>query len=180
AAASPESQFLVFIDADCSIKDPDHFFTVCLDHFARDPKLNALCVARRVLPELETAADRVIFDLYNDYFWFMNNVIHFNMSAGEMQMVRRSAFISVGGYNSSLVASEDVDLFQRLGKTGKVRYEKGLVIYHTGRRGHAIGWPKLLSQWFLNSIWMMVLGRAFTKEWEPIRTADKTSANRHP
>jgi glycosyltransferase involved in cell wall biosynthesis len=173
AAADSSSEFVAFMDADCTILEPDRFFSQILKHFERDPGLVSVCTARRVFPEVETMSDRIIFDLFNDYFWFMNNVLHFNMSAGEFQMIRKSAFDGIGGYNGALVASEDVDLFMRLGKIGKVRYEKGLVIYHTGRRGHAIGWPKLLSQWFLNSIWMMAFGRAYTKEWSPIRTHDK-------
>ena len=84
-------------------------------------------------------------------------------------MIRKDAFDRLGGYNGRLAASEDIELFSRLAKAGHVRYEKGLVIYHTGRRAHKIGWLRLLSLWFLNSVFMVVKGRAFVKEWEPIR-----------
>jgi len=168
-AHAAHGEFLVFIDADCTIKEPDHFFDKILKHFERDPGLVAVNVAIRVLPEMETTGDWIVFNLFNDYLWFVNNVLHIGMSAGEFQMIRKVVFDKVGGYNGSLVASEDVDLFNRLSKVGRVRYEKGLVIYHTGRRAHKIGWPHLLSLWILNSLSMMFKGRAFVKEWKPIR-----------
>lgn len=168
-AAKAGGEFVAFMDADCTILDPEAFFGKILRHFSADPGLVALNVAIRVLPEFETFADRIVFDCFNDYIWFVNNVLHIGISAGEFQMIRKSAFDKLGGYDDSLVASEDVDLFQRLSKLGKVRYEKKLTIYHTGRRGHAIGWPKLLSQWLLNSIWMIFSGKAYVSEWKPIR-----------
>lgn len=168
-AKAGKGEFLVFMDADCTIKDPDPFFDKILKHFGRDPKLVAVNVAIRVLPEFETPADWVVFNLFNDYLWFVNDILHIGMSAGEFQMIRKEVFDRLGGYDPKLVASEDVDLFSRLSKVGCVRYEKGLVIYHTGRRAHKIGWPKLLSLWFLNTVSMMFRRRAFVKEWKPIR-----------
>ena len=168
-ARASHGEFLVFLDADCTIPDPDRFFAKILDHFERDPKLVAVNVAIRVLPEHETFADWAIYNLFNDYLWFVNNVLHFGMAAGEFQMMRRSAFDTIGGYNAKLVASEDIELFQKLSRIGNVRYEKGLVIYHTGRRAHKVGWPKLLSLWIANSISMWFKGRAYVDEWEPIR-----------
>jgi len=161
--------FLVFMDADCSIPGMDIFFAKIQKHFERDSKLVAVNVAVRVLPGAETFWDWVIYNLFNDYLWFVNNVLHIGMAAGEFQMVRKVVFDRIGGYNEKLVASEDIDLFSRLERVGKVRYEKGLKVYHTGRRAHKIGWPKLLSQWVLNTVWMKATGRAWAGEWKPIR-----------
>jgi len=168
-AKAAKGDFLAYIDADCTIMEPDIFFKKILDHFGSDPDLVAVNVAIRVLPGYETWGDWLVFNLFNDYLWFMNNVVGFAMSAGEFQMMRRTAFDKVNGYDPKLVASEDMDLFARLSKIGKVRYEKGLTIYHTGRRAHKIGWPKLLSLWIGNSISMMVRRKAIVKVWEPIR-----------
>ena len=162
-------EFLAFIDADCTILNPDAFFNQIIKHFERDPKLVAVNVAIRVLPEYENWADWLIYNLFNDYLWLVNNVLKFGMSAGEFQMMRKDVFEKIGGYNEKLVASEDIDLFGRLSKVGHVRYEKGLTIYHTGRRAHKIGWPKLLTQWIVNSLSMWIRGRAHSKEWKPIR-----------
>lgn len=168
-AKAASGEFLVFLDADCSIPGPDFFFDKILRHFERDPKLVAVNVAIRVLPGAETFWDWVIYNLFNDYLWFVNDVLHIGMGAGEFQMVRREVFVKMGGYNPTLTAAEDIDLFSRLSRVGRVRYEKGLKVYHTGRRVHKVGWPKLLWQWNMNTIYMKLFGRAYTGEWKPIR-----------
>ena len=168
-AKAAVGDFVVFTDADCSIPGMDIFFGKILKHFERDPKLVAVNVAIRVLPGAETFFDWAIYNLFNDYLWFVNNVLHIGLAAGEFQMVRRTTFDHIGGYNEKLVASEDVDLFSRLTRVGHVRYEKGLKVYHTGRRAHKIGWPRLLWQWNINTIYMKLTGRAWSGEWKPIR-----------
>ncbi len=168
-ARAATGEFLVFLDADCSIPNGAEFFSKILSRFDRNPKLVAVNVAIRVLPENETWADWAVMNLFNDYLWFVNEVLRLGMGAGEFQMVRKSAFDKIGGYNQKLVASEDIELFARLAKVGHVHYEKGLKVYHTGRRAHKIGWPKLLSLWMLNSLSMMLRGKAFVGEWKVIR-----------
>jgi glycosyltransferase involved in cell wall biosynthesis len=160
--------FLVYIDSDCYLPDINIFFNTALEHF-KDENVVALTVAIKVLPEFETFADKVVFSSLNQYFRLVNNVFGVGISAGEFQMIRRSAFDKVGGYNPNLIASEDVDLFYRLGKIGKIVFDPHLTIMHTGRRAHKIGWPKLLSQWIANTISMSVFGRAHSKEWKVIR-----------
>jgi glycosyltransferase involved in cell wall biosynthesis len=162
-------EFVVFIDADCTIHEQDKFFDKILGLFEHDPKLVAVNVAIRVLPENETLADWVVTNLFNDYLWFVNEVLRIGMGAGEFQMVRKSVFDRIAGYNEKLVASEDIELFARLSKEGHVHYQKGLKVLHTGRRAHKIGWPKLLSLWILNSLSMQFRGKAFVGEWKVIR-----------
>jgi glycosyltransferase involved in cell wall biosynthesis len=168
-ARSADCKYVIFIDADCQIMEPDRFFTKMIADFDQDPKLVAANVAIRVLPEFETLPDKLIFSSMNEYMWFVNNVLHLAVSAGEFQMFRNETFKAIGGYDPKLVAAEDVDIFQRMSKIGKVRFEKGLTIYHTGRRAHKIGWPKLLSLWIINPVWMMIRGKALSSEWKPIR-----------
>jgi glycosyltransferase involved in cell wall biosynthesis len=164
-AKAASGEFLAFMDADCSIPGPEFFFAKILKHFERDPKLVAVNVAIRILPGAETFADWVIYNLFNDYLWFVNDVLHIGMAAGEFQMVRKEVFDRIGGYNESLAAAEDVELFNRLSRIGRVRYEKGLKIYHTGRRVHKVGWPRLLWQWNMNTISVALTGRACSKSW---------------
>jgi glycosyltransferase involved in cell wall biosynthesis len=169
AAMSKESDFAVFIDADCTIFEPDQFFTRILERFNSDHDLVAMNTAIRVLPEFETTSDMIIFSVFNQYLRLVNNVFGFGISAGEFQMIRKESFDKIGGYDTSLVAAEDVDIFRRLTRMGKVRFENCVTIYHTGRRAHKIGWPKLLTLWILNPLWMMIRGKAYSREWKPIR-----------
>ncbi|MDR3558082.1 MAG: glycosyltransferase [Candidatus Pacebacteria bacterium] len=168
-AALAVGEFLVFMDADCSIMDPDRFFKTALEDF-NDPKLVALTGWLRVLPEYETWADYIVFNIQNIQSLFVNKILHFGVSpGGEFQMIRASKFRQIGGYNGHLVAGEDVELFYRLSKIGRTRLDRNLKVFHTGRRAHTIGWPKLLSLWFLNSVWVITTGKAYTEEWKVIR-----------
>jgi GT2 family glycosyltransferase len=100
----------------------------------------------------------------------MNEVLGKGLApGGEFQMVRAETFRKLGGFNEKLVASEDIEFFRRLSALGKVKLDRQMVVMHTGRRAHKIGWPKLLTLWFLNTMWMTFLGRAFVGEWKPIR-----------
>jgi len=84
-------------------------------------------------------------------------------------MVRANAFRRVGGYNERLAAAEDHDLFRRLRKIGRTRFEKTLTVFHTGRRAHAVGWPKLLLTWAINGLSVLIFKRSASKEWEEVR-----------
>lgn len=162
-------EFLVFMDADCTIENPDQFFTHALAEFD-NPKLIALTAWLKVLPDKETITDKIVFDLQNIFCIIMNDVFRMGFSSGgEFQMMRRETFTKLGGYNEKLIASEDIELFGRLSKLGKVKLDPKLVVMHSGRRAHKIGWPKLLSLWFLNTVWMTFRGRSFVSEWKPIR-----------
>jgi glycosyltransferase involved in cell wall biosynthesis len=168
-AAAATGEFLVFFDADCTIPDFDVFFTRAIKNF-QDPRVVALTAWLTVDPKEETFGDKVVFNIQNGIVYIINNILHGGTApGGEFQMIRREAFMKIGGFRGQLVASEDIDMFSRLAKVGRVRIDPGLHVYHSGRRGHVEGWPKLLSLWFLNTVWMMTTGRAFVKEWKPIR-----------
>ena len=169
-AALATGEFLVFMDADCSLLDPDSFFRLALKNFDDYKKLVALTGWLRVLPQFETLPDKIVFVSQNIWMMFLNNALHYGLSpGGEFQMMRADVFSKIGGFNERLVAAEDIELFGRLGKEGRIRLDPRLKVFHTGRRAHKIGWPRLLSQWFLNTVWMMVFKRAYVKEWKVIR-----------
>jgi glycosyltransferase involved in cell wall biosynthesis len=168
-ARAAKGDFLVFLDADVRVPEPDIFFAKAMAYFGGDAKLVALTAHLKVLPEMETFPDRVIFFLLNQFHVLMNNILHNGRASGEFQMIRASAFAKVGGYREDLAAGEDYDLFERLSKVGRTRIEKDLRVFHTGRRAHKIGWPKLLSTWLVNNVWLFMFKRVASKEWKPVR-----------
>ena len=168
-AAIAKGDMLVFIDADITIPDPTTFFTKALTYFEKDERLVAITVRVKVLPEFATFLDRLIFGTLFYVFAFQNNITGNGAAAGEFQMIRKSAFEKVRGYNELLVAAEDMDMLSRLTKLGRVRSVGDLTVYHTGRRAHKIGWPKLLSQWAGNTYSMWFHGRAKSEVWEEVR-----------
>ena len=160
---------LVFMDADVIIENPDKFFKQAIEEFNKNKELVALTVSVKVMKEAETWGDKIFFSILNISHRFNNNLLNNGMAPGEFQMIRKNAFEKTGGYNEALVASEDYDMFFRLSRIGKTKMVKNLTILHTGRRAHKIGWSKLLSQWMLNAIWVVLFKKAYSKEWEIIR-----------
>jgi glycosyltransferase involved in cell wall biosynthesis len=162
-------EFLVFLDADCVIPEPDRFFARAVERFARDPELVALTACLRVFREQETLGDRLVFGIANLGLRVANNVFRRGHSFGDFQMIRREAFTRVGGYRADLVTIEDADLFRRLSRIGRTMIDPGLTVLHTGRRGHQVGWPRLIAMWLVNSVYVALFDRAFSKEWKPVR-----------
>lgn len=159
---------LLFLDADCTIPSPETFFPKMLAHF-ENQNIVALTVPYKVPPQVATRGDRIMESIVSTLFRISNNVFHNGRASGEFQMMRKSAFIKVGGYNEKLVVGEDIDMFSRLSKIGRTYFDASVFIYHTGRRAHTIGWPRLLVLWLLNGFSVAIRGKSYSKEWKPIR-----------
>ena len=168
-AKAAGGEYLVFMDADSRINDPDMFFTEAIRQFDNDPRLVALTARLKVYPELETKADRIIWSILAFNLRVMNNVLHKGESTGEFQMIRRNIFESLHGFREDLVTREDADMFLRLSKVGRTFWDGSLTVFHSGRRAHKIGWPKLLKTWVLNSIWVVLFNKAHAEEWTVVR-----------
>ncbi len=169
-AAIAQGDFLVFLDADCTISEPNQFFEKALSHFEKNEKLIGLNGYIKVLPEKETFWDKIIWGFMNNYTRISNNIFHQGDSAGgEFQMIRKNAFEKIRGYQEDLITREDRDLFWRLAKIGQTMTDPGLVIFHTGRRAHIVGWPHMIGLFFVNSAYFRLRGRFLSKEWKVIR-----------
>ena len=168
-AAEAKGEFLVFLDADVVIPDIDRFFEAAEERFRADDRLVALTGQYKVVPEQRTLADVIFFRMLGLQFLLSNNVFRFGAAGGEFQMIAGDAFRTVGGFNEKLAAAEDMDLFQRLSNIGRTRFERSLTVYHTGRRAHTVGWPKLAWEWFTNSMSVWMFKKSASKEWKEIR-----------
>jgi glycosyltransferase involved in cell wall biosynthesis len=169
AKAATAGSFYVFLDADCMIPDAPTFFSRAVANFAEDPQLVGLTACLRVLPQEETLGDRIVYGTANFGLWVANNLLRRGHSFGEFQMIRQDAFERLGGFREDLVTIEDADMFFRLSRIGRTRIDPELCVYHTGRRGHQVGWPPLIFMWLVNSAFVNICDRAFTKEWKAIR-----------
>jgi glycosyltransferase involved in cell wall biosynthesis len=168
-AAAASGDFLVFMDADSRIDDPDAFFADALKQFEDHPEVVALTANVRVYPEDETFMDRIVFGLLSFSVRILNNVLHRGESVGEFQMMRKATFDSLGGFRTDLVTREDTDMFLRLSRVGRTMLDPNLQVYHSGRRAHRIGWPRLLWAWAVNTFWVALFNTAHAKEWKVIR-----------
>lgn len=174
-ARSAKGDVLLFTDSSCIIRDPDAVLARAIDRFAADPKLVALTGKLGVLPELETFGDRIVYLGFNMVHFLKNNVLMMGEAPGKFQIIRRSAFDAVGGFREDLVTREDGNLFHRLAKIGKTRWDPSMAVLHSGRRAHEVGWAKLLWVWTIEAFWVAAFGKSKTKEWVAIHSTMRVS-----
>jgi glycosyltransferase involved in cell wall biosynthesis len=160
-------EYIIFMDADVVIPNIDDFIKRAERYFDKDPKLVAVTAECVVLKDLANIFDKIIFKIVAYYFSFLN-VIRFGAAGGEFQMIKKEAFLQVNGFDPILSVSEDMDLFWRLAKIGRTKLPLELKVYHTGRRAHKIGWPRLLWQWVSNTISVFFFKKS-DDEWKEIR-----------
>ena len=168
-AALAKGDFIVFLDADVIVPHIDDFFAIASEEFRSRPKLVGLTTRYRVFRDVSTVFDRYVFFTLGLQFALQNNILHIGGAGGEFQMVRAGAFRDVGGFDKRLAASEDMDLFRRLSGIGDTRFVNELTVWHTGRRAHAVGWPRLPWSWFCNSLAVFAFRRSVSREWVAIR-----------
>jgi glycosyltransferase involved in cell wall biosynthesis len=164
-----QGEFLVFMDATTFLKNPDEFFKKAFVIFDKDQDLVAITGQLKVLPELETYGDKIMHFIFNLTIMLKNNYLGMTEASGKFEMIRRSAFEKVSGFNGDLITREDADMFGRLAQIGKTRYVSSLVVLYTGRRQHILGWPRLLYIWMINTLWVTLFGHAKSKVWTVVR-----------
>ncbi len=168
-AAIAHGDYVIFLDADVMIPEPSDFFPSLVEIFNKDARLVACTTALKVLPTLETLTDKIILTIMNWSYFILNNIFQIGAASGEVQCIRSEAFRQIGGFNEAIVVAEDQDMFQRLRRVGKTRFEPSLIAYHTGRRMHIVGWYSLFYQYSINHVSVLVRGRSVSKEWKQIR-----------
>ncbi len=168
-AEAASYEYIVFFDADCTILNPDEFFHTALDYFDTHPNVVGISARVKVLPEHETIFDKIIFSAVNMTYAFFNNFVGIGAASGEFMMIRRDIFKEIGGFKSHLTAAEDLNLFYTVSTVGETHLLWSLVVLHTGRRAHEVGWPKLLWQWFINTVSLIFRHKAASKEWTVVR-----------
>ncbi len=162
-------EFIAFVDSSVRIPDINAFFAHAIARFDAEPELVCLVGPQNVLPEIETVADQAFLGLQNLVIRIQNNVIGNGMGTGKFIFVRRRSFEEIHGFREDLVAGEDLNLVFRLSRIGKTRYDGALGIRYPGRREHGLGWPYLLWIWVINVVWILLFGKAWNKEWRPVR-----------
>lgn len=162
-----DGELLFLFNADTKIVDIYKFFEVTTKAFNDASVLAATCPVK-VFPEEEKLSDRLFHGCYNCYVRLLN-FIGMGMGRGECHLIRESIFLESGGYNESLTAGEDYDLFKRIKKYGKIKFFNQLLVYESPRRYRKYGYRKVFWEWTKNSFSVFFRNRSISKEWEAVR-----------
>lgn len=163
-----DGKTLVFINADTVPKDIDDFLKYILNWSKNSDNESALACYVYAFPDEIILKDKIFYKLHNSYVNLLNK-IGLGMGRGECQVIRKNVFNKVKGYNDSIVAGEDFDLYRRISKIGKIKFAKDLVVYESPRRFRKYGYFKTVSYWMLNSISVVFFNKSVSKEWEAVR-----------
>ena len=167
-ASIASGEFFVFMDCGCFLINPDDFFKQALENF-ENKKILGVSGNVEVMREIRTFGDRVISAIINTGYRLLNNVFHCGSSWGKFIMVRKESFEAIHGFRNDLAAGEDINFFFRLSRIGRTHFDNRLVIFHPNRRAHQIGWIRLLPIWTRNTLYLIFLGKSYSKDWKPIR-----------
>lgn len=131
-AASTEADIIVQADAD-SIA-PLNWLSSIARHFEKNKDLVALSGAiRYIRAPIWVYINNILHILVN---WLYFKLFHspFVIRAANFHF-RRSAFVSVGGYNTAIPTyGDEHDFFVRINKLGIVGYNPGLIVHTSARR----------------------------------------------
>lgn len=169
-AAVATGDVLMFLNGDTVPAHPDTFFRT-LHAWATKPEDEreiALACPVHIPPAERIAADTAFHVFYNAYVRLLN-LCGIGMGRGECQIVQAQAFRACGGYNPTIAAGEDFDLFRRLARTGAIRSYSDMLVYESPRRFRKYGYSRVLWNWTLNALSVMVRKKAVSEEWEAVR-----------
>lgn len=170
-AVNANTNILVFLNGDSIPVNCDIFFRTVNDFAQKNGKYGrygALACKVSSFPEEELLKDRVFYAIHNNYVAFLN-LIGLGMGRGECQIIRKEVFDAVGGFNDKIVAGEDFDLFRRITKISKIKYDPKISVHESPRRFRKYGYIRTIAFWLINSLSVWWFGKSFSDEWEAIR-----------
>lgn len=167
-AALSSGEILVFLNADTKIPNIVQFFALILARMKSDLSLQALAVKVQVMPEERIFSDKLFHGYFNQYIRFVN-FFGIGIGRGECQIVRRTVFNTIQGYDKNLPAGEDFDLYKRIKSIGKIKYDGNLLVYESPRRYRKYGYVKVYSEWIRNGFSVLFRKKASSKVWEEVR-----------
>ena len=109
AELAPDLAYVQFIDGDCELEQG--WLETAREFLDRHPKVAAVCGRRR-----ERHPERSIYNRFCDDEW--NTPVGLADACGGDVLMRREAFVALGGYDVGLIAGEEPELCSRLRASG--------------------------------------------------------------
>ncbi len=166
-AKHASGRYIYFFNADTRIENAPVFFEITL-RALQEPGVAALTMKFGVFPEEKKFSDSVFHTLYNSYVFALNS-FGLGMGRGECHVVKSDVFEKVNGYNESLAAGEDFDLYRRIKKYGRIKFARDLKVYESPRRYRKYGYAKVFLEWSKNAISVVLRNRSVSDTWDQVR-----------
>ncbi|MCX7736145.1 MAG: glycosyltransferase [Candidatus Kapabacteria bacterium] len=170
-ASASRGDLLVFINADTVPENPELFFNFIsqlIDGKNKFSKFDALATRVYVAKDERLFKD-LIFYFFHNFYVRLLNMIGLGMGRGECQIIKRTVFEKVGGYNPKIIAGEDFDLYKRISSVGSIGFVNELVVLESPRRFRKYGYLRIIFSWVVNSLSVIFYGKSVSDEWEPVR-----------
>jgi len=165
------AEFVAVIDADTML--PEGWLDVVENIFTKKPELVAVS-GPYIYYDLPFWQRMLVGGFYCLSF-IVYLLVRFVFKAGSMVqggnlVMRRSAWIKAGGYDTSIeFYGDDTDMAVRLSKVGPVKWTFKLRMLTSGRRLDGEGVFKTAGTYTLNYFWILLRGRPATKEYKDVR-----------
>ncbi|MBZ0204223.1 MAG: glycosyltransferase [Ignavibacteria bacterium] len=168
-AKCASGKYLYFLNADTMVNNMPEFLEVTLNALGYE-RHSALTCRIQVFPDEMRLSDKLFHGFYNNYVRILN-FLGMGMGRGECQMVKKEIFEELNGYNESLAAGEDYDLYRRIRKLGKgkIKFLNELVVYESPRRYRKFGYRRVFLDWTKNSVSVLFKNKSVSKVWEAVR-----------
>lgn len=162
-AAVASGDILVFTDADA--KPPQKWLSELSAAFADD----SIVCAYGSLALYDYRRSSFVFGSLMSAYLYWAGLLGVSAGAGSNMAVRKRALHSVGGFDTSLVTGEDIELQKRLRKAGgRIVFRKPAKTFVSARRLRQWGVAKFLGFHASNMVKLQVSGKGHD-EYEPIR-----------
>ena len=149
-AVVAQSPLLLFLDADVVLPDTDFLVTSVQEFHERGLGV-ACCLAEITSDKI---LDRIGVGLVNTYFFvtetFMKNGV------GYCTFIRKDVHEAIGGYNETIVITEDQDYVARASKLVKFRFLRDRKIHVSLRRYEREGRMRLFAKYLYISLYLLL------------------------
>ena len=159
-----KGEIICFTDADADI--PDNWVEQIAIEFGKDKKLVMVYgpVYLSDTPSWQKTLSKIVMDSYLSILALVNlhNPIGSNIA------VKRASFEKVGGFNTSLVTAEDLDLAKRMKKQGTLKFSKEVFVNVSARRVKKWGYLRFTFFHIINGLKYHFTGKG-AKKYEIVR-----------
>ncbi len=123
-----QGDVIVFLDADVIISQD--IIDCTIHSFVSE---NIVALHLRAIPITKSRFIRFCYSTMDIYFGLLSKCA-LVQGVGHFIAVRRDAFNEAGGFDVNIVVGEDADVYRRLSKIGKVKYDRDMSLFVSARR----------------------------------------------